>query len=230
MAYFPFFIDLEGQKVVVAGGGRVALRKVMALVEYGADVTVAAENCCEEFKEYLDKGKIQLIKMKFNYDSAAAGTEKEARHRQSLYRQLSVCMSGAKAAVLAMDNAGLNHAAAGWCRENGIPVNTVDQMEDCDFLFPALVHHGEVTVGITTGGKSPLLAARIRKEIEKGCPEFIGEAADWMGWVRQFVKPLKETEEKKKEIYGKMLEWLLEREADVGKEEVEKHLWEVIHA
>lgn len=230
MAYFPFFIDLEGQRAVVAGGGRVALRKVKALVEYGASVTVIAENCCEELMEYLNEGKILVIKTKYNYEPQAFGEEDGQEQRQNLSEQFAACMSGAKVVILATDNAGLNHAAAAWCRENGILVNTADQMEDCDFLFPALVHQKDVTVGITTGGKSPLLAARIRKEIEKGCPEYIGEVAEWLGWARQFVRPLQKTEAEKKAIYGELLEWLLERGADVGKEEAERHLREVIHA
>lgn len=230
MAYFPFFIDLEGQRAVVAGGGKVALRKVRALVEYGASVTVVAEDCCDELMEYLNKGRILIIKTKYNYEPQGVGETEEIQQRQELYKQLAVYMGGAKVVILATDNARLNHVAATWCRENGILVNTVDQMEDCDFLFPALVHRKDVTVGITTGGKSPLLAARIRREIEKGCPEYIGEAAEWLGWIRQFVKPLPKTEAEKKEIYGKMLEWLLERGAAVEKEEVERHLQEVIHA
>lgn len=224
MAFFPFFVDLKGQKVVVAGGGKVALRKVMALAEYGADITVVAENCCKELMEYLNQGKILIIKTKYNYIS---GTDEG---KEAFYEQLAFYMAGAKVAILATDDAALNHVAALWCRKNGILVNTVDQIEDCDFLFPALVHRDEVTIGITTGGNSPLLASRMRKELEEHYPEYIGTAAEWLGWLRQFVKPMQITEQEKKKIYGEMLEWLLEREADVAEEEVEEHLREVIHA
>lgn len=226
MAFFPFFMDLKGKKVVVAGGGKVALRKVMALAEYGADITVVAEDCCKELMEYLNKGKILIIKTKYNYVPETDGEEQ----REAFYEQLAAYMTGAMAAVLATDDAALNHAAALWCRQNGILVNTVDQTEDCDFLFPALVHRDEVTIGITTGGNSPLLAGRIREELEERYPAYIGTAAEWLGWLRQFVKPMQATEEEKKRIYGEMLEWLLAREADVAEEEVREHLREVIHA
>ena len=86
-------------------------------------------------------------------------------------------LEGVRFAVAATDNAALNARVAADCRARGIPVNSADDPDNCDFFFPALVVRGEVTVGISTGGASPALAAALRAYIEGLLPQNVGEIA-----------------------------------------------------
>ena len=80
--------------------------------------------------------------------------------------------------VAATDDKALNARVASDCRERGIPVNSVDDRENCDFYFPALIGRGSVTVGISTGGASPALAAALREYIEALLPDDLGGIAE----------------------------------------------------
>lgn len=74
------------------------------------------------------------------------------------------------------------------CRREGIPVNVVDIPELCTFFFPALIQRGDLTVGISTGGKSPGFAACLRRRLETVIPERSGEILDWLYQLRPRLK------------------------------------------
>ena len=81
-----------------------------------------------------------------------------------------------------------NHWIADLCRARRIPVNVVDDKENCSFLFPALVKRGDLTVGISTGGASPSAAIYIKEKIEGMLPESLEEILSFLGSYREVVK------------------------------------------
>ena len=108
MAFFPFFIDIADKKILIAGGGNVALRKAQKLLQYGADITVTAPEICAEL-ERLDG--VTLIRRGF--------TDSDA--------------DGAFAVIAATDDRALNSHIYELCTRRNILVNTVDDPENCGF-------------------------------------------------------------------------------------------------
>lgn len=75
-----------------------------------------------------------------------------------------------------------------WCREQNIPVNVVDVPELCTFFFPSLITKGDLTISVSTGGRSPAAAAYVRKEIEQNLPDRTEEILLWLGETRSFLR------------------------------------------
>ena len=163
MAYFPFFVDLNGKEGLIVGGGIVALRKVEKLLPYGAKLTVIAENIHPELQE---NSLIKCLEIHFT----------------------DVALEGKTFVIAATDDVEVNRAVAAACHARHIPVNVVDDKENCSFLFPALVKRGDLTVGISTGGASPSAAIYIKEKIEGMLPESLEEILSFLGSYREVVK------------------------------------------
>lgn len=163
MAYFPLFISLEGLSCLVIGGGKVALRKVRVLQEYGANVTVVSPKICPEIEEIPGL------------------TLKRRRFAEGDLEEMKIVFA-------ASSDEECNRKAAGLCRERRIPINVADMAEECDFFFPALVKRGEVVVGVSTGGTSPAVAACVRRQVEEALPEDLGGFTEEMGKRRAKIR------------------------------------------
>jgi precorrin-2 dehydrogenase / sirohydrochlorin ferrochelatase len=140
-SYYPVFLDIEGKKCVVIGGGEVALRKVNALLDNGASVEVISPELCPELT-----------------------ANREISISQRIYQPGD--LTGAFLAVVATDNRETNHQIALEGRSRGVLVNVVDDAEYCDFILPSVVHRGDITIAISTAGKSPALARKLRTRLE----------------------------------------------------------------
>lgn len=110
--------------------------------------------------------------------------------------------------ICATNKKGVNQRIACWCRENGIPVNVVDQKELCTFLFPAVVKKGDVSVGITTSGVSPVASSYLRECIEEivddNFLEFLEEIGEYRTWLKDNVE---REEERREKLRQKMEDW-----------------------
>ena len=198
MAYFPMFVQLEGRPCLVAGGGRVALRKARALRDFGALVTVVADKILEDIK----------------------------RMEGVVWREGHFCpadLKGQALVVAAMDDKEENHRVSVLCRERRIPVNAVDQIEDCGFIFPAYVKQGEVVAAFSSGGQSPAVAQYLKGRIEPEMTETLGELAAQLGKARERVKRM-EPAEVRKGVYEEILRRGLEFGRALSREELEEIL------
>ena len=144
MNSFPFMKVIEGKNCLLIGGGNVALRKAEKLLLFGADITV----CAEEFRADFSALPLKLLRRR--YDASL--------------------LEGMDFVFAATDDGQLNAQVAKECRERKIPVNCADDPKHCDFFFPALICRGDLTIGITTGGASPALAAVVREYLESVLP------------------------------------------------------------
>ena len=173
MAFFPLFIDLDDFPCLVVGGGKVALRKVNILKEYGAKVTVVAP-VTEPDLENMEG--IEIRKRKFRAED----------------------LVGMRIVFVATSDEECNRYVAELCKEKKIPVNVADVPEECDFFFPALVHRGDVVVGISTGGKSPAAAKKIKERIDSCLPQSLTDFVKEVGVLRTAIKdsgqPVEENE------------------------------------
>lgn len=163
MPLFPIFLDLRGKKVLIVGGGHVALRKAERLAPYGASITAVAPEFAPGF-------------------AALSGvTALERRFQPG-------DVEGAALVIAATDDAELNAAVSELCAWEGIPVNVVDDLALCSFVFPALVRRGELSVGISTGGASPSAAQYIRRLVEEQVPDGFEEILDFLAARRAQLK------------------------------------------
>lgn len=164
MAYFPFMIQLEDKTCLLVGGGNVAARKAEMMLEFGAQVHLVAKQVCD---------KIWKIKNK------NLTVEERSYQPEDL--------EGADIVIMATNDSKLNSEVADICKERRILVNVVDVKKDCGFYFPAIVRQKDVVVAVSTGGNSPALAAKIKKEIGKNLRKDYGQIADELGKAREEV-------------------------------------------
>jgi siroheme synthase-like protein len=139
--YYPIFLDLAGKPVLVVGAGKVALRKTKGLLEAGATVTVVAPRAEPEFATL----NVTLRRRKFR----------------------PADLRGAVLAFAATDDRRVNHAVMLAARRLVLPVNVADSRDECSFLVPARITRGSVQIAVSTGGKSPRIAAALRRKIEE---------------------------------------------------------------
>lgn len=151
MTCFPFMADIRGKTCLLVGGGTIALRKAQALAAFGAQIVA----CAETFAAELPPLCAQVSPA---YSPAL--------------------LEGADFVVAATDDRAFNARVAKDCRARHIPVNCVDDAENCDFFFPARILRGGVSVGISTGGASPALAKILREYLERILPENLAEIAE----------------------------------------------------
>ena len=143
--YYPVFLNVKGKKCVVVGGGQVALRKVRALLEHGADVETITPDLCLELAELAGSGAISALSREYREGDLKA----------------------AFVAIAATDNSEINRRVVAEARQKAVLVNVVDDAENSDFIAPSYLRRGDVAIAVSTGGKSPALARKIRSRLEK---------------------------------------------------------------
>lgn len=187
MGYFPFFVDVENQNCLVVGGGVVALRKIEKLLPFNPNITVVSPKV---HKEILSIENINIIKRKFDFND----------------------LEEKSFVITATDDKVLNKEIYNFCKENNIPVNTVDDKDNCSFIFPALARNNGVTVAISTSGKSPIYAKYLRKKIESLIQDS-ESIVDNLSKYREKIKNEISLEENRKVAFEKLLEYSLSNES-----------------
>ena len=195
MSYFPFFMEIKGQKCLVAGGGIVALRKIEKLLPFGADITVVSPAFCTEIEEM--EGITQICRRFEKND-----------------------IEGMLFVIGATDDEAVNAEISALCREKNIPVNIVDGPEKCTFFFPALVKKGEFVAGFSTGGGSPLAAQYIRRKVEDAVPEGFDKVVEVLSAVREQVKAEVPDIKVREKIFKEIFALALEKEGKITEEEI----------
>jgi uroporphyrin-III C-methyltransferase / precorrin-2 dehydrogenase / sirohydrochlorin ferrochelatase len=166
MDYLPLFMQLRSQPVVVVGGGRIAIRKVDLLRRSGAQITVVSPELREELHKLASKGELLHIAARFT----------EAH------------VEGATLVIAATNDQDVNAAVSAAAQARRIPVNVVDNPSLSTFIFPAIVDRSPIIVAVSSGGESPVLARRIREQIEALLPAKLGALSRFMGARRKAVQ------------------------------------------
>ena len=162
MAYYPIFLEMEGRPCLVIGGGKEAQRKVTGLMAAGGRVTVIAPKLTRDLQAMLAAGEIKYVQREYQ-DGDVEGYD--------------VCM-------VATDDGAVNGDVAAEGKRRGIWVNAADDTKNCDFILPAVIRRGSITIAASTGGTSPALARRLREELEAYLTEEMPALADLLGDVR----------------------------------------------
>ncbi len=162
MDFLPIFMNLRGEPCLVVGGGEVAARKCALLLRAGAKVTV----CAPELAPAFDTGRIE--------------------HRAARFREAD--LDGQALVIAATDDQAVNRAVAAAARARRIPVNVADQPELCTFILPSIIERAPLTVAISSGGASPVLARLLRARLESLIPAAYGRLAALAAEFRERVK------------------------------------------
>lgn len=195
MSYFPLFMELKDRDCLVVGGGKVAWRKVKVLMDFGAQVSVVAPEINSEIREL----------------GLAQQTEREFEDGD---------VQGRTLVVAATDNEALNRRISQLCQALGIPVNAVDQAQDCSFIFPAYVKQGEVVAAFSSGGQSPVMTQYLKAQIKPVMTEELGELAACLGSIRDIVHSSVKTEIARKHLYEELLQLGLQKGKNLETEEI----------
>lgn len=165
-SYYPVFLNIRGRRCVVVGGGQVALRKVRTLLEHGANIEVISPELCSGLNKLAENGEISVLR----------------KHYQTGDLQ------GALLAIAATDNNDVNLEVVKEARNRGVLVNVVDSANNSDFVLPSYLNRGDVTIAVSTSGRSPSLARKIRARLEKEFGNEYASLAVLINEVRTEIK------------------------------------------
>jgi len=143
--YYPVSLDLTGKRCVIIGGGEVAQRKAQRLMECGAQVTIVSPALTPLLEDRKKARKIDHIDTE--YDDKA--------------------LHGAFMVIGATDRDDINAQISRDAMSAGILVNIVDDPDKCNFILPSLLQQGDLSIAVSTAGKSPALARKIREDLQR---------------------------------------------------------------
>ncbi len=143
--FYPVLINLQSFNCIVVGGGKVAYRKVLSLLKFGADVTVLSPKIMKPIMELAKQNSIKVIHKSYSEEY----------------------IKGYKIAFSATDNPELNRTVRKDCTKNGILLNVVDDPVLCDFILPANVIRGDLTISISSQGNAPFFTKKMKTKIEE---------------------------------------------------------------
>jgi precorrin-2 dehydrogenase/sirohydrochlorin ferrochelatase len=202
---FPVFLSLSGKECLVVGGGQVAERKIADLLECEANINVISPTAGDLIRLWSNQGLI-------NWQAR----EVEDSDLDNIFL-----------AFVATNDMHTNQMVVNWCRERGIMVNAVDDPPNCDFYVPALVRRNSLVVAISTEGKSPMFARKLREQLEEFIGEEYGEFVDFLGELREPVKQAVSDITERKKIFAALadsdiLDLLKAGEKERAKERMEQ--------
>jgi len=184
MKYYPVCLDVSGRRCVIIGGGEVAERKARRLTDCGAEVLVVSESLSPALQAMKAEGCLSHIKADYSRD----------------------LIDGAFLVIGATDRAEVNEAVSRDARKQGILVNIVDDPGRCNFILPSLYRRGDLLIAITTGGKSPALAKKLRKEMARHFGPEYETFLKIMGQIRGKVISRGYSSEKNKALFESIID------------------------
>jgi len=183
LQYYPICLNITNKRCVVIGGGEVGARKVERLLDCGAQVVVVSL----ELTTFLE------------------GLREEGRISQVAAEYAAAYLEGAYIVIGATNNDEVNSRIFADARSRGILVNIADDPLHCDFILPALVRQGDLQIAISTGGKSPALARKLREDLAPSFGPEYAKFIDLMGELRERVKAQGYTAAENKRIFDKLV-------------------------
>ncbi len=173
---YPVFLNIAGKRCLIAGGGSVAARKASGLAGCGARVVVVSPEAHQQLEKMVDDALIKWHRKRF-----------EESDLENVFLVFA-----------ATDDPAENKRIAALCAEHTIPVNVADSPGQSVFHVPSVLRRGPVTVAVSTGGESPLLAQRLCSELEDTVSPAHGELAAMLGDVRRKLKNRSSSDERRK--------------------------------
>ena len=174
---YPINIKLDDMKITIVGGGKVAFRKCMNFLDFNKKVRVVSKDIIGEFSNF--KGDIEII---------------EDNYKEEYIKDSFIV-------IAATNDKSVNEEIGVYCKDNGKLVNVVDNPSLCNFTVPSYVKRGDLLLSVSTGGKSPSLSAKIRKELEVKYDNEYEEYVNLLGEAREkIIKNTCDAKEKRNKI------------------------------
>ena len=167
--FYPMNLDLTGRRCIVVGGGKVAERKVLGLLQAAGKVTLIAPKLTERLLELAHAGLVDWY---------------ELRYMKGMLKDMKPLL-----VFCATDNRDINEQAAEEAREEGALVNDVTEPEQTDFTVPSSFRRGDLLVTLSTEGVSPAFSRALRRELEQEFPESFGP---WLERLKEMRAEMKE--------------------------------------
>ena len=165
MSLLPIFLKLEGRRCLLVGAGTVALEKAGSLLATGVKLRVVAPEAREEIRVLAAEGGLEWVPREFE----------------------PVDLDGCFMVIAATNVPEVNESVYRAALERNIPCNSVDDIPNCDFFFGSVVRRGDLQIAISTGGESPAVAQRLRREIDEQLPEDLGPWLAKLGELRREI-------------------------------------------
>jgi len=184
MRYYPVNLDIQNRNCLVVGGGSVGTRKVTTLLNCSAQVTVVSPEATARLLEMAASGSIELKKRAFRPSD----------------------LDGMFLVVGATDNEDLNREIHKGAERLGLLCNIADRPEACNFILPSIVNRGDLIIAISTSGKSPAFAKKLRKELEKKFGKEYAAFLKLMGAIRKKLLSQKHEPEAHKHLFEQLID------------------------
>jgi len=182
--YYPVNLDIKNRRCLVVGGGSVGGRKIKTLLECGAIVTVISPVVTLEIQSLADKGTINLKKRSYRtYDID-----------ENFFLVIG-----------ATDNDKLNRLIHKDAERFNMLCNIADRPEVCNFILPAIVHRGDLLIAVSTSGKSPAFAKKLRQRLEKEYGDEYAEFLELMGAIREKLLSAEHEPEAHKHLFEELI-------------------------
>lgn len=178
---YPIMINLDGKEVTVIGGGKIAYRKVKNFIDFGYKVKVISIDFIEKFKDI--ENSIDLIKDEYKEE----------------YIENSFIV------VAATNNRDINKSIGMYCAKKNKLVNVVDDPKLSSYIVPSTVKRGDLIIGVSTSGKSPSLASKIRKDLERVYDDSYEEYIQILGELRCKILKKYDDPVKKKQLLNEII-------------------------
>lgn len=163
--YYPILINLQRFPCLIIGGGEVALRKVQTLLLFNAKITILSPKICEPLKELIEANKLKIILKPYS---------------KEYIKNYKIIFS-------ATNNRKINEQVHSDCRDENKLLNVVDVPDLCDFILPAVVKRGDLTISISTQGRAPFYAKEIKNKIDHIFPSYYEDIIDLAGNFRSVL-------------------------------------------
>lgn len=183
MRYYPIYLDIQNRNCLVVGGGGVGTRKVATLLNCGANVTAVSPEMSDQLR---------------NLAGSSGLTLKERAYRSS-------DLEGMFLVIGATDDETLNRQISRDAERRGTLCNIADRPEICNFILPSIVQRGDLVITISTSGKSPALAKKMRKSLEALFGEEYGVLLKLMGGIRKKLLSRSHEPEAHKPIFEQLI-------------------------
>ena len=177
-------LNLEGQRCLVVGGGRIGLEKIQGLLVCRADVVVVAPEVNTSVRALSDRSEIVWVAKTFETSD----------------------LDGSLLVIAATADTEVNTAVFEAARARSMLVNVVDVPDLCNFVLPAISRRGPIAVAVSTSGASPALAKRLRREIEERVGDEYAQLASLLDEQRDWAKSTLPTYDDRRVFFESIVE------------------------
>jgi precorrin-2 dehydrogenase/sirohydrochlorin ferrochelatase len=183
MRYFPIQLDIPGRASLVVGGGGVGTRKAKSLIACGGKVTVVSPTATGELQDLAAAGALRVLQREYVGDD----------------------LQGMFLVMGATDDERLNRRIRTDAERLKILCNIADRPEQCDFILPAVVQRGDLIVTVSTSGRSPALAKKLRQDLQSQFGDEYTAFLDLMGAIRKRLLAEAHAPEEHKPIFERLV-------------------------